>query len=509
MAMRKLPSRFRAIQPSAENLEGRQLLAGVVSGVNTEGDHWVLRLVGPGSIRVTKQPDTSGTATTLTDQSEIDTITIAGTDPLASRLVGQVTPSGQGDGRVFFQTFTEIQGISQTGGSGNGLLSIDMPNFWLGLTSATAPTATAGTTPSISLPSGTATLRFGGVDTTAFFGTDATKNLANNGQNDQLRVSLGIPRFGGTRIIIDKSISSIGTPASSTTGSTTPTQDGVTFSVNGRLGLFQANEIDGNTTTPPARYATAGGTLVTATSTAGAIPGPIGFLRVGLNATNLSVVTDDRIRDFFVGGETSNVSLLAVNGSRNLYFGKGMDTVQVNTHTIEKLFANRGALNSSVTSDRQIGNIEFGGDVVNTSILSGYNQALPTVIQNPSSPPTPTAQPGGQMRVTVAGDITNSVFASSVVQGTGGTFGEADDLRLPYGTIKARVEGSIDNSTATPNSPAAAFYAQRVDLTHGPVVPPAVPEAPYTGPLQPASLPGIPKPYISHTIPNGPTTAKA
>jgi hypothetical protein len=126
MAMRKHPSRFRAIRPSTESLEERQLLSGVVSGVNTEGDAWQLTLTGPGIISVTKQPATTGgTPTSLTSPTEINNITIAGTDPLHTRLIGTVTPSGKGDGRVFFQTFTEIQSRNQKGTGGNGLLSID------------------------------------------------------------------------------------------------------------------------------------------------------------------------------------------------------------------------------------------------------------------------------------------------------------------------------------------------------------------------------------------------
>jgi hypothetical protein len=503
MAMRKHPSRFRAIRPSAEKLEERQMLSGIVSGVNSEGDAWQLTLTGPGVISVSKQPDASGNPTSLFSASEIDTITIAGTDPLHSRLVGTVTPSGKGDGRVFFQTFNETTSRSDKGTGGNGLLSIDMPNFWLGLTAATAPTSSSGTEPSINIPDGVSTLRFGGVDTTAFFGTNPANNLANNGQSDQLRVNLGIPQFNGTRIIIDRSVSN--SVAGTTTGGTTgaATQDGVTFSVQGRLGLFQANEIDGSTTNQPAHFAAAGGTIVEAAtpSAATGIPGPIGFFRVGTNATNLSVLSDDKIRDFFIGGETNNVSVLAVNGTRNLYFGKGLDTTEVLTHTIDKLFANRGALNSTVIADRQIGNAEFGGDVVGTTIQAGYNQSLASDLANPTSPVTPTVQPGGQIRVTVAGNITNSVFAGSVLADpTTGQFGTPNSLNLAAGLIKARIEGTIDNSTATPDSPTAAFFAKKVILTKGPVVPPNVPEAPFSGPLQPQSLPGIPHPYVAHTV---------
>jgi hypothetical protein len=505
MAKRKNPSRFRAIRPATENLEERQLLAGIVAGVDTAGDAWTLQLLGPGSIQVTKQPDASGNATALTDPSEINTIRIFGTDPLHTRLVGTVVPSGKGTGQVFFETLTEVTNPSDKGTGGNGLLSIDMPQFYLGLTANTAPTTTSPAEPSISIPDGVATLDFGGVDTT--FAPNASSTLSTNAQNNQLTVSLGIPQYAGTRIIMNKVVTN--SVPSTTTGGTAH-QNGVTFNVQGRLGIFQANEIDGSTTNAPAPFATNGGTLVSVqTATAAGAAGPIGSVRVGTNATNFSVVTPDKINTFFVGGETSNVNLLAATGSRNLYFGKGMDTVTIETHTIERLFANRGAINSNVTSDRQIGNIEFGGDVVGTTILSGYNQSLASAVGNPSTLTTPSPDAGGQIRANIAGSVTNSVFASSVVAGSAG-FGSSDDLKLPLGTINARIQGSINNSEATPQSPTAAFFAQSLKLTKGPVVPPAIPEAPYSGPLTPASLPGIPAPYAyarPHTA--GTTSRKA
>jgi len=528
MAMRKHPMRFRAVQPMTENLEGRQLLSGVttvpvpslnrnnpalhtqvVSGVNTEGDAWSLKVVGPGTLHVIKQPDASGNATSLTSPSEIASITIAGTDPLQTRLVGTVKPSGRGDGRVFFQTFTEVANRRENGPGGNGLLSIDMPNFWLGLTAAAAPTTARTGEPAINIPDGTSTLRFGGVDTTAFFGTDPTKSLANNGQDDQLRVNLGLPQYGGTRVIIDKSISSATAGATSATGTAgTPTQDSVAFAVSGRLGIFQANEVDGNSAISPGFFATgsvsspAGGTIVSSSpdQTSG-VTGAIGDVRIGANATNFVVLTNDRIHSVFIGGETNTVSILAPAGSRDLLFGKGMDTTQILSHTIENLEANRGALNSSVIVDRQIGNIQFGGDVVNTTVQAGYDQSLATVFQNPTAARTSTAQVGGQIRATIAGNVTNSVFAASVMPDATGKFGSPDSFALPVGTIKARVEGTISNTTATPASPTTAFYAQKVIVTKGPVVPPNVPEAPFPGPITPRSLPGIPRPYVNFKIP--------
>ena len=48
-----------------------------------------------------------------------------------------------------------------------------------------------------------------------------------------------------------------------------------------------------------------------------------------------------------------------------------MDTVDILTHVINTLTANRGALNSEVFSDRTISKVTFGGDVQNTNVISG------------------------------------------------------------------------------------------------------------------------------------------
>src|SRR5581483_6046583 len=101
-------------------------------------------------------------------------------------------------------------------------------------------------------------------------------------------------------------------------------------------------------------------------------------------------------------------------------------------------------------------------------------------------------------QVLVAGDITNSVFAASVQPKVDTTttpstltFGTPQDLVLPTGHITAKVEGTINNSTATPDQPTKAFYAQAVDLKTGPVVPPNNPEPPFPGPKQPVHAPGL------------------
>ena len=100
-------------------------------------------------------------------------------------------------------------------------------------------------------------------------------------------------------------------------------------------------------------------------------------MRVGGAATNFTTfVTEDpldvaasegqldaKISNFYIGGQTNNVLLLAPSGARNISFGLGMDNVTINSLAISSLTANRDATNSNVTVSRSIGNLVIGGDV--------------------------------------------------------------------------------------------------------------------------------------------------
>ena len=171
-------------------------------------------------------------------------------------------------------------------------------------------------------------------------------------------------------------------------------------------------------------------------------------------------------------------------------------------------------LNSRIVTERSIGNsMTFGGDVVNSTVLAGYLQGLAGVVSTIETNelqlgqffttavtlPTPTAQAAGLITTNIAGDVTNSVFAASdnpvsqIADPTLQTFGNVNDAFLPIGRITARVEGSIDNSTATPDMPSTAFYGKTVKLTRGPVAPPHVTEPPLPKPATPVTLRGIPR----------------
>ena len=145
-------------------LETREVLSQVISGVDIDGDTWFLRLIGPGTFRVINQPDSSGNDVPLGTPALIQSIEIAGTANLASRMVGEVKQGPNGDGKVFFQSLSQFGGNSLAGTSNNGLYAIDIPNFWLGITQSNQ---TAALTADIQIDNGVNTLRFGGVDMTA------------------------------------------------------------------------------------------------------------------------------------------------------------------------------------------------------------------------------------------------------------------------------------------------------------------------------------------------------
>lgn len=480
--------RSRAFRPQPEGLESRQLLASAISGVDVDGDTWVLRLIGPGDLQVLQQPGADAQPVPLGQPGLIDSITVAGANPQVTRLVGTVTPGASGDGKVFFQSLQEIGGSAEGSGSGLGLLAVDMPGFWLGQTAATASTTDPVT---ITIPDGIVTLRFGGADVTYAPPGGTAPNQ--NTDADTFTINLGLPMTQGTSIIVDQVITDAQAGVPQNNQPATPVQDSVVFTVVGRLNQFQANNILGNADFPPSGFSTGGGTVVQSIPIqSGSIVGQIGFIRVGGNATNFSVQTSTLISNFFIGGETENVNVLAPNGIRNVLFGKGMDDVTIRTHYIDTLQANRGAIGSNVTVDRDIERMTFGGDVVNTTVLSGYAQNLGAIFQSQQLPTTPpTAQAGGVMgSVLIAGDVVDSIFAASV-EPFNGQYDVPDALLFPHSHISAKVEGTINNSTAAPSQPGQAFFAKSVKVAHGPVIPPSVPELPFPHPNAPPRGPRI------------------
>ncbi len=525
----------------------------VVRGMDPDGAQWVLRLYGPGALNVVGTLGDTFTRQTGDLQESIDTITVAGAITTQTRLVGTVFPNPTTkNAKVYFENLI----VTQTGELGkidegqvsnfrsvqNGILAVDMPDFYMAHTDTSKPSVAsqihtgAMSAGEIYIPQGVINLRFGGVDVdyTPVGGTP----LNQTGQSNEFQISLGLPIVQGTSIIVNTVNSDA--EANSTSGSA-PFQDYATFLVTGRLNLFQANEIDGNTTSglvptqlvnsPSSSGNSPGGTYLV--SQGGAATGQIGDVRVGGNATNFTTfVTEDplnvaasegqldaKISNYYIGGQTQNVLLIAPSGSRNIEFGLGMDNVTISSLAIASLRANRDALNSTVTVSRSIQNLLIGGDVQNTLVNVGEAQSLFTFANLPPTtlfasgsgafygepPPTvgnpelntltgqvePVAQNGGTIQARIAGSVIDSIFSASVQPDptglTGNGFGTKEDLILPRGVINAKVEGNISNVNnpgVEAQSNGRAFFAKSVKLIHGPVIPPTVPYQPFAPPTK-------------------------
>jgi hypothetical protein len=564
----------RSLRPLTEGLESRQLLSSFtsgkltaqVSGTDPDGAHWTLRLYGPGTLNVVDQNGNAFTKATKNTPDLINRITVAGAINEETRLVGTVTPAPDGNSNVYFQnlivTPTGELGKIDVGQVSNfrtqqlGIAAIDMPNFYLAHTATSKPSTASSihtgamSAGIINIPGGVNTLRFGGVN--ADFTPTGGTPLNQTGQSNEFQIDLGLPTTTGTSIIVNNVTTDA--QANSTQGSPA-FQDMATFLVAGRLNLFQANSISGNTTSGlvPSQFAGAtpssglspGGTYVVSQGSASGT-GQIGTVRVGGNATNFTTLVDEftlgttpaegaldaKISNFFIGGETNNVMLIAPSGSRNVSFGLGMDNVTINSLIIQDLRANRDATNSTITVSRSIQNMIIGGTVENTNIQAGYVQSLfedtnfpsaglsagsgvffgsppPTITNRQTVPESgfvePFAQNGGSIKGRIAGNIVNSVISASVDPNPSGLspsfvdssgqfqaknanifpFGAASNLVLPRGVINVKFEGTIENTgnplvSTPPNN--AAFFARVVHIKKGPVIPPSVPSEPYVAP---------------------------
>jgi hypothetical protein len=496
MSQRKPTTQMRSLRPLAESLETRQLLSStnlttptaVARGTDPDGTQWTLRLFGPGALSVVGVDGVVFDKTTQGVTDSIQTITVGGAITTQTRLVGTVQGT-TGLSKVMFENLN----VTPTGALGkidlgqvdnfrsvqNGIEAIDMPDFYLAhtepITTTTKPSTQSlihsnGTTFSagqIFIPQGVITLRFGGVD------VDYVSPLVSNtlplnatGQSNEFQIVLGLPIVQGTSIIVNSVNSNA---EANTTTPTQPFQDYATFLVSGRLNLFQANQITGNTTaglvpsqfpnqTTPTSHDPGGTYVVSDASPTTGVTGQIGNVRIGGAATNLTTfITEDpitaiaaegqldaKISNFSIGGQTNNVLLVAPSGSRNIAFGLGMDNVTINSVAISSLRANRDASNSQVTVSRSIGNLLVGGDVTNTNINVGESQSLFTFANIPpgiSAAQILTGAPANGSGV-FWGDLPPTVANPQINLITQQT----EPFAQNGGTIAARIAGSVNGS---------------------------------------------------------------
>jgi hypothetical protein len=540
----------------AETLETRELLtplqhqvSATVRGTDPDGAQWVLRLYGPGALSVVGTNGDIFTQSTQNLSESIQTITVGGAISTETRLVGKVYPNPtNGVANVYFENLIvpetgelgkiDVQQVSNFRTVQTGIAAIDMPDFYLARTETSKPTtqslihSSALSAGEILIPGGVNVLRFGGVDVD--YTPPGGIPLNTTGQNNEFQINLGIPIVEGTSIIVN----SVNSDAEASSSGGAANQDYATFLVTGRLNLFQANTITGNTTSglvptqlvnSPTTAPSPGGTYLI--SQGGPATGQIGDVRVGGDATNFTTfITEDpiqvaaaegqldaKISNYYIGGQTQNVLLVAPSGSRNVSFGLGMDNVTINSLAISSLRANRDAIDSNVTVERSIGNLQIGGDVTGTNIAVGQLQSLFTFANTPPTsvldvsgsgvfygdpPPTvaspeenpltlrlePIAQNGGNIQARIAGSVTNSTFSASVDPNPSQLFEPvfgpgAGDLVLERGVINVKLEGTIDNTgNNLVTDPSQAFFARVIHHAHGPIIPPDVPYQPFPQP---------------------------
>src|SRR5262249_18675359 len=239
----------RSLQPSAEGLEARELLSNpgrtqvpkgvptqaataVVRGMDPDGAQWTMRLYGPGALNVVgTNGDVFNRGTGLLQES-IDTITVGGAITTETRLVATVFPNPETqNAKVFFQNLVvtpsgelgkiDVGQVSNFRTVQNGILGIDMPNFYLAHTETTKPTGSSQIHTSamnageIFIPQGVITLRFGGVDVN--YVPPGGVALNTTSQSNEFQIFLGLPIVQGTSVIVNTVNSSA--QANSTAGS--------------------------------------------------------------------------------------------------------------------------------------------------------------------------------------------------------------------------------------------------------------------------------------------------
>ena len=370
---------------------------------------------------------------------------------------------------------------------------------------ATTSTATQPRA-SINIPDGVNSLRFGGADTTKFFGTDPTQSLAQDGQNDQFLIRLGVPASIGTSIVVNKVISDAQAAAASTTGTAnSPTQKSVVFEVAGRINLFQANEIDGNTAIPrpPRRQLRRRDDRRLAHR-----PDQRDHRRDRPSSGSAATRPTSRSSDQRQDRPTSTSAARPTTSRSSWPRARPATSTSARGPTPDhpdpldrEPPANRGMTNSNIVSERMIGDLSARRRRESTrrssrattrasgrhqpdreQRLSQLGQYFQSAVDHPDA-----RRPGRRQHH----DVHRRQHLQLGLRGLGQpdlaagrprgdvTFGDPEDVFLPLGKIIAKVQGSIDNSTRVePEMPTTAFYAHTVVKTHGVVVPPNVVEEP-------------------------------
>ena len=206
MSTRKPSPHDRALRPRPEDLETRQLLATVLRGIDVDGDTYSLRMQGPGDVRVVNQPGADGQPIPLGT---------AGRDRSDHRRRHQ-RPAQHAGGPRPAGPRRRRQGLLQdAGGAGQSVAATSPPAMacWRSTCPASgwatrrprAPPAAGRRRPRSRSP--TASSRCGSAASMPPGGRPRARLPAGT-QDDTIPITLGLPRSGGTRIVVDQVISS-------------------------------------------------------------------------------------------------------------------------------------------------------------------------------------------------------------------------------------------------------------------------------------------------------------
>ncbi len=229
----------------------------VVTGVDRQGDSWILQLHGPGQLHVTDVTPNDGVYDDV-----LNTILLSGTNPQTSYLTGQVSPSSREatTGTITFQQLIDLSGIK----------SIQLNGFTL---------VSSAASPSIYLPKGVGSIYFHEIDNTSDISTQYTPiNIVFGEPTTPLKVA---PSFR---------VDSIQNTVFDSSQSTQPTgpqvNPTVTIQVNGQLSNFDVVSVTSQTVQPAYQFEfpTVGVTGRTAVRATG-----VGHLQVTGTANNVTV----------------------------------------------------------------------------------------------------------------------------------------------------------------------------------------------------------------------------
>ncbi len=485
--------------PTAAELTGTSNQGKIVSGQDRQGNRWQLQLIGPGNIIVT---DTAPNDGVLADN--INTITLVGTSPTKSSLVGSVQqPYNLPNDASLLPTLGTTYFNSLTAQS--GVKSIILNGFIL--TDTITPPGSAALSPAetqlnqttgIFLHGGVGTLDFGGIDARfpqSFNPVPITINIGNPTTPLTVKPNIRIDHIYNT--VYDNTAFSTGGSQTIPTGPlTTPT---VSLIVNGTIANFDVVSItqqpDLSQNFPPINQGlltiptefipsdsaaleyqfptvgTTGRTAVQATA--------VGHIKVSGAATNVtfsksttpfknSLTGLNSVGSASFGSTTDAVAIDSRGNIGKLVFKKGLgnpagnvsNPINYGQPSSQNGYAASGNIAVQVVTEGNIGLLEAGP--ANSFYQTSQN---PANIQNGIGGTNYVTRPGTSVtsslvaaagsigKVSITGDLQNSEIKSgysyaSAVQGVEGTGGKS---KIGPVRLRGNLQNSVISASYRPN----------------------------------------------------------